>query len=234
VLPRAASAEVPAPLLLWVHGGPMSSWKAWSWRWNPWLAAARGWAVLLPDPALSTGYGQKQHRRGWRDWVGAPYDDVMALTDVACARPDIDAEHTAMMGALLRRLHGEPHSSARRTTRRSCAGVHGDPVEAAGHFREQLPHYRADKITTPMLVIHGNRDYQVPKHVAVVRPDRHGVPGKFLYFPDENHWILKPGHVKVWYETCFAFLDHHVHASRVAVGARSRASVLRSRAECRQ
>ena len=57
VLPPGASAHVPAPLLLWVHGGPLHSWNSWSWRWTPWLLAARGYAVLLPDPALSTGTG---------------------------------------------------------------------------------------------------------------------------------------------------------------------------------
>ena len=55
----------PAPLLLWVHGGPLASWNAWHWRWNPWVLAARGYAVLLPDPALSTGYGQDFIQRGW-------------------------------------------------------------------------------------------------------------------------------------------------------------------------
>ena len=48
----------PAPLVLWIHGGPLGSWNAWHWRWNPWLLTAMGYAVLLPDPALSTGYGQ--------------------------------------------------------------------------------------------------------------------------------------------------------------------------------
>jgi dipeptidyl aminopeptidase/acylaminoacyl peptidase len=234
VLPTAASAKTPAPLLLLVHGGPMRSWNGWSWRWNPWLAAARGWAVLLPDPALSTGYGQYQHTRGWRDWTGAPYDDVMALTDAACARPDIDAEHTAMMGGS---FGGYMANLIAVTTDRFKAivthaslwnlsafvstsdhppllrRVHGDPVEAAEHYREQSPHQRANKITTPMLVIHGNRDYQVPISESMsLWSDlvRHGVAAKFLYFPDENHWVLKPGHIKVWYETCFAFLDHHV------------------------
>ena len=56
-LPDGASADSPAPLLLWIHGGPLGSWNAWSWRWNPWIAVAQGYAVLLPDPALSTGYG---------------------------------------------------------------------------------------------------------------------------------------------------------------------------------
>ena len=57
LLPADASTDKPAPLLLWIHGGPLNSWNAWSWRWNPNLAVARGYAVLLPDPALSTGYG---------------------------------------------------------------------------------------------------------------------------------------------------------------------------------
>jgi dipeptidyl aminopeptidase/acylaminoacyl peptidase len=68
VLPDSASADHQSPLLLWVHGGPMTSWNSWSWQWNPWLMAARGYAVLLPDPALSTGYGQAFIARGHRDW----------------------------------------------------------------------------------------------------------------------------------------------------------------------
>ncbi len=73
VLPDGASAESKVPLLLFVHGGPVMSWNSWSWRWNPWLMAARGYCVLLPDPALSTGYGQafqldrRPHRQVRRD-----------------------------------------------------------------------------------------------------------------------------------------------------------------------
>ena len=88
----------PAPLLLWAHGGPVASWNAWSWRWNPWLMAASGYAVLLPDPALSTGYGQHFIARGHGQWGGQPYRDLMAITDAAVARPDIDEARTAMMG----------------------------------------------------------------------------------------------------------------------------------------
>ena len=98
VLPDGASEAEPAPLLLWVHGGPMMSWNAWSWRWSPWLMAARGYAVLLPDPALSTGYGEDFVARGHSQWGGRPYTDVMAITDAAAARADIDAARTAMMG----------------------------------------------------------------------------------------------------------------------------------------
>ncbi len=81
----AGARKRPAPLLLWVHGGPLASWNSWHWRWNPWVLAARGYAVLLPDPALSTGYGQDFIQRGWGNWGGAPFDDLMAATDAACA-----------------------------------------------------------------------------------------------------------------------------------------------------
>ena len=66
------------------------SWNSWSWRWNPWLMAARGYAVLLPDPGLSTGYGHDFVGRGYGEWGPRPYADLMAITDATVARPDID------------------------------------------------------------------------------------------------------------------------------------------------
>jgi len=68
-------------------------------------------------------------------------------------------------------------------------------------------------IRTPMLVIHGELDHRVPISEALrLWTDlwRHGVEAKFLYFPDENHWILKPNNARVWYGTVLAFLDQHV------------------------
>ena len=106
VLPDGACESRPAPLLLWVHGGPMSSWNGWQWRWNPWLAAARGYAVLLPDPALSTGYGLDFIARGYASGAPRPFADLMAITDAvrpAGHRRDPDGRD----GRLLRRLHGE-------------------------------------------------------------------------------------------------------------------------------
>jgi len=70
-----------------------------------------------------------------------------------------------------------------------------------------------ENISTPMLVIHGDRDYRVPVGEALrLWSDLklHGKEGKFLYFPDENHWVLKPGNVQAWYQTVFAFLGQHV------------------------
>ena len=68
-------------------------------------------------------------------------------------------------------------------------------------------------IRTPMLVIHGELDARVPISEALrlwTDLPRHGVDAKFLYFPDENHWVLKPQNARLWYETVLAFLDQHV------------------------
>lgn len=235
VLPEEASADSPAPLMLWVHGGPYMSFNGWSWRWNPWLLAACGYAVLLPDPALSTGYGQDMLRRAWGQWGPRTHADVMAITDAAEAREDIDAERTAMMGgsfggymanwiaghtdrfkaivshASLWQLDGFSGTTDYPPVWESEFGT---PLAQPERYQLNSPHLHADKIRTPMLVIHGDKDYRVPigEGLRLWRDLLlHEVDAKFLYFPDENHWILSPGNAQVWYQTIFAFLDHHVH-----------------------
>jgi dipeptidyl aminopeptidase/acylaminoacyl peptidase len=234
VLPHDASPERKAPLLLWVHGGPEMSWNSWSWRWNPWLMTAKGYAVLLPDPALSTGYGQDFVARGYRQWGARPLADVLAATDAAVRRDDIDETRTAMMGAsyggyMANWIAG--HTDRFRAIV-SHAGLwaleqmfgttdepmfwrrqFGDPLTSPAMYEENSPHRYVENVRTPMLVIHGNLDYRVPIGEALRLwwdLNRNQVPAKFLYFPDENHWILKPGNSKVWYETIFAFLARHV------------------------
>ena len=234
VLPETASADHPAPLLLWVHGGPMSSWNTWSWRWNPWLMAARGYAVLLPDPALSTGYGLEFIARAHRDWGARPCADIMAATDAALARPDIDADRVAMMGGsyggyMANWMAGHTDrfraivSHAGLWTLDQMFGTtdhpmfwrpqFGDPLTSPEMYEANSPHRHIGQIRTPMLVIHGNKDYRVPVGEALRLwwdLSRHGAEAKFLYFPDENHWILTPGNARIWYETVFAFLAQHV------------------------
>ena len=96
--------------------------------------------------------------------------------------------------ALWRRLFGTPQSHPER-------------------YSANSPHLYAAKITTPMLIIHGDRDYRVPIGNGLwLWWDliRNQVEAKFLYYPDENHWILTPGNATVWYETVLAFLAQHV------------------------
>ncbi|MBO0683566.1 MAG: S9 family peptidase [Candidatus Dormibacteraeota bacterium] len=234
VLPEGASAENPAPLALWVHGGPLSSFNSWSWRWCPYLLTERGYAVLMPDPALSTGYGHGFIQRAWGRWGPRVFDDLMAITDAALQREDLDGSRTAAMGGsfggyMANWLAG--HTDRFRAIVSHAGlwsldqfhgttdmGTHweremGDPYLDPSRWRENSPSRSLGQIKTPMLLIHGLRDYRVPISEALrewTDLQRHGVPAKYLFFPDENHWILKPGNARVWYETILAFLDHHV------------------------
>jgi dipeptidyl aminopeptidase/acylaminoacyl peptidase len=90
---------------------------------------------------------------------------------------------------------------------------YGDPYDDLQPYLEQSPRSGLRAIRTPMLVIHGQRDYRVPLSEGLrlwTDLQRHDVTSRFLYFPDENHWVLKPGNARIWYETVLAFLDHHV------------------------
>ena len=236
-LPASASEQEPAPLLLWVHGGPRLSWNSWSWRWNPWLMVAHGYAVLLPDPGLSTGYGHDFVGRGHGSWGLRPYADLMAITDATAARPDIDQTRTAAMGGsyggyMANWIAG--HTGRFRAIV-SHAGLwaldqmfgttdaasywrrhFGDPLTEPERYETNSPHLHLDAISTPMLVIHGDKDYRVPIGEALrlwagltTRPGRKA-DVKFLYFPTENHWITTPGHAIVWYQAVLAFLATHV------------------------
>ena len=230
VLPQG---EGPAPLLLFIHGGPHGSWNGWTWRWNPWVLARRGYAVLLPDPGMSTGYGRDFHQRGWGEWGGAPFTDLMTVTDAVVARPDIDETRTAALGgsfggymanwvathtdrfkaivshAGLWNLEFVAGSDAGYYFRREFGHV----LEQPDRWERNSPHRFAADIRTPMLVIHGDRDYRVPIDNALRQwhdLKRHDADAKFLYYPDENHWISKPQESALWYETVAAFLADKV------------------------
>ncbi len=228
----------PAPLLLWVHGGPLASWNSWHWRWNPWVLAARGYAVLLPDPALSTGYGQAFVQRGWGNWGGAPYDDLMAATDAACAHPRIDASRTAVMGGsfggyMANWIAGHTDRFDAVVTHASLWALDqfNSTTDSAYYWVREMtremaeansPHNFVGAIRTPMLVIHGDKDYRVPIGEALrlwyelltesglPAGDDGSSPHQFLYYPSENHWVLSPQNAKVWYEVVEAFLSRHV------------------------
>ncbi|MBF4581947.1 S9 family peptidase [Curtobacterium sp. VKM Ac-2865] len=232
VLPEG---DGPHPLLLWIHGGPLNSWNQWSWRWNPMLAAARGYAVLLPDPALSTGYGLDFVNRGWNAWGQAPYTDLMTITDTVVARPDIDEIRTAALGGsfggyMANWVAGHTDRFRAVVTHASLWALeqfngttdssdYWQSIFDADGMHDNDPHRFVEDIVTPMLVVHGDQDYRVPIGEGLrlwsELAEHHAGPDgtmahRFLYFPDENHWILKPQHASIWYQTVFAFLAQHV------------------------
>jgi dipeptidyl aminopeptidase/acylaminoacyl peptidase len=234
ITPHGASVEAPAPLVLWIHGGPLSSWNSWHWRWNPHVLVDRGYAVVLPDPGLSTGYGVDFVRRGWGRWGEEPYTDLMAVMDDVVGRPGIDATRTAAMGGsfggyMANWVAGHTDRFRAIVTHASLwdmRGFHGttdwgstmeaefgDPYLHPEQWDAASPREHVSAIRTPMLVIHGELDHRVPISEGLrlwTDLARHGVDAKFLYFPDENHWVLKPANARLWYETVLAYLDHHV------------------------
>lgn len=242
-LPHGASEQARVPLLLWVHGGPLASWNAWSWRWNPWIAVAAGYAVVLPDPALSTGYGQNFIQRGWGSWGFEPYTDLMAVTDAAEADPRIASERTALMGGsfggyMANWIAGHTDRFRAVVTHASLWALDqfGPTTDGADYWSREMspemavensPHLYVADIVTPMLVIHGDKDYRVPVGESLrlwyELLSESGLPAaddgttvhRFLYFPDENHWILKPQNAIIWYRVVLAFLAQHVRGETV-------------------
>jgi dipeptidyl aminopeptidase/acylaminoacyl peptidase len=237
-LPPAGSP--PAPVMQWIHGGPFGSYNAWSWRWNPWVAVARGWAVILPDPALSTGYGQSCIDRAWPYRADVVWREVEATLDSVLQRPDVDATRCALLGAsfggfmtnwiaghsdrfqaivthaglwALDQQHATTDAAHYKT------GIFGTPAQHPDWYADYSPHNFAERIRTPMLITHGNRDYRVPVSEALRlwwdlvshwdgRPE--DLPHRFLQLTSENHWVLSPSNAEVWYDAVLGFCAEHV------------------------
>ena len=239
-LPASASADSPAPVMLWVHGGPHGSYNAWSWRWCPWLAVERGYAVLMPDPAMSTGYGDAGLNRGWPRRPEVVYRECETLLDAVLERDELDGSRTAMLGASFGGFmanwiagHTERFDAIvshaglwaldqqHRTTDAAASKmrVHRHEEENPDWYRASSPHHEVDAITTPMLITHGNRDYRVPISEALRLwwdlvsswdGEPQDMPHRFLQLTSENHWVLTPSNALAWNEAVLAFCDQHV------------------------
>jgi dipeptidyl aminopeptidase/acylaminoacyl peptidase len=220
----------PAPLLLRIHGGPLASFSSWVWGSSSWVFADAGYAVLLPDPAMSLGYGRAFVERGWDGWSATVYDDLMAITDAIEQRPDIDSARTAAYGES---FGGEMVNwIAGHTGRFRClishAGIwdhasHQGTADLTGYFSRQIgtPEDRPERyaersprrylgnITTPVLVTHGGLDQRVPAGQGIHLFNdlqRSGVESAYLSFPDEGHGISKPANTRLWNRTILDWL----------------------------
>lgn len=239
-LPAGATAEAPAPVMLWIHGGPHASFNAWSWRWCPWLAVRRGYAVLMPDPAMSTGFGDAGLRRGWPRRPEVVFRECETLLDAVLERAELDGTRTAMLGAsfggfLANWIAGRTErfdaivshaglwalDQQHRTTDAAASKmrVHRHEDEEPDWYRASSPHHEVAAITTPMLLTHGGRDYRVPISEALRQwwdlvsawdGEPQDMPHRFLELTGENHWVLTPSNAVAWNRTVLAFCDQHV------------------------
>ncbi|CAN5314663.1 S9 family peptidase [soil metagenome] len=234
---KPANATGPLPLVMFIHGGPIgSSGNAWHWRWNPLLLIEHGYAVVLPDARGSTGYGYDFIDGIWNNrWGGQCYEDLMAVADACNARDDVDATRTAAMGGSFGGYMTNWIGS--QTDRFSCLITHapvywmsgfsgvtdmpaywyfqagGTPFEGRADYDRFSPSSGVANWKSPVLIIHGERDYRCPISESLQLFEalqHHGVDSELMVFPDENHWILKPRNVVAWYEAVLAHLDRHL------------------------
>lgn len=229
----------PLPTLIWVHGGPISAWgDVWHWRWCPLTAVAQGYAVVLPNPRGSTGFGQAYVDGIWGNvWGKQCFEDVMAVTAQAAARADVDAGRMAAMGGSFGGYMTNWIGS--QTDRFKCLVTHasvysmaaftgvtdlpafwmlemdGSPYDDAHAFDRYSPSRFVANWKSPALIIHGDLDYRVPVGESLALFEAlqyHGVESELMIFPDENHWILKPNNSIAWYQAVFEFLARHLKA----------------------
>ncbi|TAK40850.1 MAG: S9 family peptidase [Betaproteobacteria bacterium] len=236
VKPKGAKGRLP--LAFWIHGGPIGmDTDGWHWRWNPLLLVAQGYAVALPNPRGSTGFGQDFVQGIWGNvWGDQCYRDLMAVADALCARADIDASRTMAMGGSFGGYM--TNWVGTQTDRFNCLVTHAsiatmaqftgvtdhpawwylemggeNPYADMERFDRFAPIRHVQKWKTPVLIIHGERDYRCPVGEGLNLFEAlqyHGVPSELLIFPDENHWILKPRNAVAWYAAVIEFIGRHL------------------------
>ena len=223
------------PVAFLIHGGPQGSWaNNFHYRWNPQAYAGRGYAAVMVDFHGSTGYGQAFTDAINGDWGGKPFEDLQKGLDAALERyPWMDGSRVAALGAsyggyMVNWIAGN------WPDRFKCLVVHdgnlderfayfateelwfpewehgGTPWENPQGYEMHNPVEHVKNWKTPTLVIHGGKDYRVVDtggFASFTALQRMGIESKFLYFPDENHWVLKPANSILWHDTVLDWLD---------------------------
>ncbi|HEY3280352.1 MAG TPA: S9 family peptidase [Gemmatimonadales bacterium] len=224
------------PLVYLIHGGPQGAWTDyWGARWNYQMFAARGFVVAAVNFHGSTGYGQKFTDAISQHWGDYPYDDLMRGLDVVARLPYVDSTRMGAAGA----SYGGymVYWMAGHTDRFKVLVDHDgvfNPVSMAGSteelwftdwefggtlydnralYEKWSPLNFVKNWKTPMLIVHSQLDYRVDLsegYQAFTAAKRLGVPAKFLYFPDEGHWVLRPRNRRIWWGTVLDWLEAYL------------------------
>ncbi|KFA89428.1 alpha/beta hydrolase family protein [Archangium violaceum] len=223
------------PVAFLIHGGPQGSFgNHFHYRWNPQTYAGRGYAAVMVDFHGSTGYGQDFTDSIRGDWGGKPLEDLHKGLEAAVKRYSfLDGDKVCALGAsyggyMINWIAGQLPERFR------CLVNHdgnlderlayfnteelwfpewehgGTPWENPAGYAKHNPIDHVAKWKTPMLVIHGGQDFRVVETQGLSTftvLQRRGIPSKFLYFPDENHWVVKPANSIQWHETVLDWLD---------------------------
>src|SRR5262245_51953639 len=238
--PPGFDARKKWPLAFLVHGGPQGAWEdGWSFRWNAQAWAAQGYVVALPNPRGSTGFGQQFVDEISGDWGGKCYDDLMACIAHLEKQPYIDTQRMGSAGASFGgyMMNWFAVNTTKFKTLITHCGVwnfdsmyatteelwfdeweHGGPPwgKNRNSYDKHSPHKLAanlGKHKTPMLIIHNDLDFRVPVSEGTqlfTGLQRQGVASRFINFPDEGHWVLKPRNSQYWHREVFAWLKKYV------------------------
>ena len=228
------------PVAFLIHGGPHGSFgDAWSYRWNPQVWTGMGFAVVMIDFHGSSGYGEAFASSIVNHWGDRPLEDLQKGWAAALAKyPYLDGERACALGgsyggymvAWIAGAWNAPwkclvnHDGIMDTrTMALTTDIPGfSEYETGGLVWDRAQDYerfnpitRAGEWKTPMLVIHGGKDFRVPLGqgiAAFTAAQRKGVPSRFLYYPDENHWVLKPQNSVAWYANVEAWMRRWLEA----------------------
>ena len=235
VKPRGTAGKLP--VLLLVHGGPQGTFNnSWSYRWNPAVMAAQGYAVVSIDFHGSTGYGQKFTDSINKNWGGWPLEDLQKGMDaVGKIDKQLDTVNACALGGsyggyMMNWISG--NWSDRFKCLVNHAGIfdlramayeteelwfdqwdNGGPWTTRSDAEKWNPVNHVTKWKTPTLVIHGEKDYRIPYSqslAAFTALQQQSVESKLLVFPDENHWVQKPKNSIQWHRTVFDWVGKHL------------------------
>ncbi len=226
------------PLIYLVHGGPQGAWHdTFHYRWNAQMFAAPGYVVVMVNPRGSTGYGQKFTDEITQDWGGKVYEDLKRGWEYVVAEYDfIDADRMAAAGAsyggyMMFWLQGHEHPFKALVAHDgvyNLVSMYGEteelwfphwemggaPWENPEMYARWSPSSYVKNFKTPMLIIHSQKDYRVDVSQgfeAFTALQRMGVPSRFLYFPDEDHFVRKPQNAELWWRTVHDWIARYVN-----------------------
>ncbi len=237
VKPPGFSAKRKWPMALVIHGGPQSAFlDHFNYRWNLQMFAAQGMVAVQLNPRGSSGYGDTFQDQISGDWGGRCYDDIMAGVDHVLKRyryidPDRMVAAGASFGGFMvnwiaghddrfKALVSHDGIFNAETMAYSTEELWFEEWEHGGlpHTNREMylkfsPHHHVKNFKTPMLVVQGEQDFRCPASEGLslfTALQTMGVESKFLWFPDEGHWVLKPANSQVWYDNVLGWLRDHV------------------------
>lgn len=221
------------PLYLLIHGGPHNGiTDGFHWRWNAQVFGSWGYVTAWHNFHGSSGFGQDFTDAINPDWATLPYTDTIKAAQWFAAQPWIDGERMAAGGGsyggyLSSLILGREHPFKTLVIHAAVYNLytqyasdygasrrrHGEFWDQPEQFRATSPHYQAGNFDTPSLVIHGELDYRVPVNHGIElfnTLQNRGVRSRFLYYPDENHWVLKHNNSLRWYREKQSWLAEFV------------------------